>query len=64
MRTWLTETFNLAVPVVSAPMAGVAGGRLAAADGAPFGVGLLAWVLEDLPEELEAALAGGRPSYP
>lgn len=31
MRTWLTEAFNLAVPVVSAPMAGVAGGQLASA---------------------------------
>ncbi len=31
MRTWLTEQFDLQVPVVNAPMAGVAGGRLAAA---------------------------------
>jgi nitronate monooxygenase len=31
MRTWLTETLGVSVPVVSAPMAGVAGGALAAA---------------------------------
>ncbi len=31
MRTWLTEQFDIEIPVVSAPMAGVAGGRLAAA---------------------------------
>lgn len=31
LRTWLTERFGLAVPVVCAPMAGVGGGRLAAA---------------------------------
>lgn len=31
MRTWLTERFDLSVPVVQAPMAGVSGGSLAAA---------------------------------
>jgi nitronate monooxygenase len=31
VRTWLTEQFDLSVPLISAPMAGVSGGRLAAA---------------------------------
>jgi nitronate monooxygenase len=31
MRTWLTDRFRISVPVVSAPMAGVAGGQLAGA---------------------------------
>ena len=86
MRTWLTERFGVAVPVVCAPMAGVAGGalaaavstagglgmigvgarttpdwireqgRIAAAAGRPFGIGLQAWVLERVPEQLDAAL--------
>ena len=89
MRTWLMDTFGLAVPVVSAPMAGVAGGalaaavshagglgmvgvgaaatpewitqecRVAAAVGAPFGVGLQAWALEHNPGQLDAVLAAG-----
>jgi nitronate monooxygenase len=89
MRTWLTERLGIQVPVVSAPMAGVSGGRLAAAvsragalglvgvggrttpdwvaeecavaaeGGAPWGVGLQAWVLESAPAQLDAALAAG-----
>ncbi len=84
MRTPLTDRFDLAVPVVGAPMAGAAGGRLAAAisasgalgmvgagigatpawimeqgriaaaSGRAWGVGLLAWVLETSPAQLEA----------
>jgi nitronate monooxygenase len=84
MRTPLTARFDLAVPVVGAPMAGAAGGRLAAAisasgalgmvgagdratpawiaeqgriaaaSGRAWGVGLLAWVLEANPAQLEA----------
>jgi nitronate monooxygenase len=87
ISTWLTERFGLSVPVVCAPMAGVSGGRLAAAvseagalgmvgfgmgDPAlltteienavaavadkPFGVGLMAWVLERQPELLDLVL--------
>lgn len=89
MRTWLTDMFGLAVPVVCAPMAGVAGGalaaavsragalgmvgvgatatpewvtrecRVAAAAGAPVGVGLQAWALEHNPGQLDAVLAAG-----
>jgi nitronate monooxygenase len=85
LATWLTDRFGLDVPVVSAPMAGVALGRLAgavsaagalgtigyaigkpedlkaeaqiaAASGRPFGIGLLAWLLDHQPELLDAAL--------
>lgn len=41
MRTWLTERFSLKVPVVCAPMAGVAGGRLAAAVCNAGGLGMI-----------------------
>lgn len=86
IQTWLTERFDLAVPVVSAPMAGPAGGALAAAvsaagglgmvgvgsartpewiveqaevaagAGRPYGVGLMAWALEENPGQLAAVL--------
>jgi nitronate monooxygenase len=86
MRTQLTDRFDLAVPVVGAPMAGAAGGRLAAAissggalgmigagdaaapewiaeqgrvaaaSGRAWGVGLLAWVVDARPEQLDAVV--------
>jgi nitronate monooxygenase len=85
MRTPLTDRFDLAVPVVGAPMAGAAGGRLAAAisssgalgmigvgaeptswiaeqgriaaaSGRAWGIGLLAWALETSPELLDAVV--------
>lgn len=86
MQTWLTERFGITVPVVSAPMGGVAGGALAAAvsqagalgmigvggrttadwilrecavaaaGGAPYGVGLQAWALEQMPAHVDAVL--------
>src|SRR4051812_39816330 len=91
MRTWLTERLGLEVPLVSAPMAGPAGGRLAgavsaagalgmigvsptstpawiaeqaelarsAAGARPFGLGLLAWALDERPDHLDAALGSG-----
>jgi nitronate monooxygenase len=88
ISTWLTDRFDLSVPVISAPMAGVSGGALAgavssagglgtigfaigkpedlaaeaevaAASGRPFGIGLLAWLLDHQPELLDAALATG-----
>ena len=65
MRTWLTERFGLTVPVVQAPMAGLASGRLAAAVSAAGGLGTVGvgstatadWVRE------QCAVAGepGRP---
>jgi nitronate monooxygenase len=94
MITALTSRFGAQVPVVQAPMAGAAGGRLAAAvsaagalgmigvgpstppewireqhaiahDGAadrPFGIGLMAWVLDDKPEQLDVVL-DTRPAF-
>lgn len=89
--TWLQDTLGLKVPVVGAPMAGPADGRLAhaisaagalgmigvsgardadwittqaevaAAGGAPYGIGLMAWVLERNPAQLDAVL-GLRPA--
>jgi nitronate monooxygenase len=86
MQTWLTERFDLGVPVVSAPMAGAASGRLAAAvsaagglgmigaggrttpgwitrecavaagSGRPYGVGLQAWALAQVPGQLDAVV--------
>jgi nitronate monooxygenase len=86
LSTALTRRFGLSVPLVSAPMAGAAGGALAAAvsgagglgmigvgnatppdwirrhgavaaaDGHPFGVGLLAWSRPDRNGQLEAVL--------
>ncbi|WP_353649885.1 nitronate monooxygenase [Nakamurella sp. A5-74] len=41
MRTWFTDEFRLDVPVACAPMAGVAGGRLAAAVSAAGGLGMI-----------------------
>jgi nitronate monooxygenase len=91
ITTPLTRWFDLATPVIGAPMAGVSGGALAhavsqagglgmigvsgthtatfvteqcaiaAADQMPFGVGLMAWVLADRPDLLEATIAA-RPS--
>ncbi|MCA0145762.1 nitronate monooxygenase family protein [Blastococcus sp. LR1] len=89
ITTALTRRFDLSTPVIGAPMAGVAGGALAAAvsragglgmigvagnhspdfiteqcaipERLPFGVGLMAWVLDDRPELLEATIAA-RPA--
>ncbi len=41
IRTWLTERFDLTVPVVGAPMAGPGEGRLAAAVSAAGGLGMV-----------------------
>ena len=63
LKTWLTERFDLQVPVVSAPMAGVSGGRLAAAVSAAGGLGLIGWVGSDvdaLRAELATAAGPGR----
>jgi nitronate monooxygenase len=87
VQTWLTDRFGLSVPVVSAPMFGIAGGRLAAAvsqagglgtlgvgstttgqwvadecrvaaeAGRPYGVGLMAWALDQDVGPFEATLA-------
>lgn len=88
--TWLTDTFDLEVPLVAAPMGSVAGGRFAAEVcrngalgmlaagtratpefiteeseevrqlGRAWGIGLLAWVVAQRPELVEAT-ARARP---
>lgn len=87
MRTWLTETLEIEHPIVSAPMAGVAGGELAAAvsaagalgmvgvgvgasaesaqrelgiaaaEGKPFGVGVVGWAVADAAELADVIIA-------
>jgi nitronate monooxygenase len=60
VRTWLTDTFDLSVPVVGAPMAGPGEGALAAAVSAGGGLGMVGvnatrspdWIAE------QAAVAG------
>ncbi|WP_029138677.1 NAD(P)H-dependent flavin oxidoreductase [Nakamurella lactea] len=65
MNTWLTEQFDLTVPVVCAPMAGVAGGRLAAAVSAAGALGMIGVrpgaTIDWLDEQLAVAAAGSRP---
>lgn len=63
MRTRLTESWNISLPIISAPMALVSGGRLAAAVSAAGGLGLVgggyAGVLggePDLKAELDLAV--------
>lgn len=86
LHTYLTDDWGLRYPIISAPMAGVAGGRLARAvseagglgmigvgsrtptdfiqreaalageDGVRFGVGLMAWAIEERPELLATAI--------
>ncbi len=63
--SWLTETLGLEVPIVSAPMAGVAGGRLAGAVSAAGGLGMIgvgpATRPEWIAQQSEIARASGRP---
>src|SRR4051812_38407760 len=64
LRTWLTERFDLHVPVVSAPMAHVSGGALAAAVSAAGGLGTIGFAAgppEALRAECEIAARSGRP---
>jgi nitronate monooxygenase len=64
IQTWLTNTFGLSVPVVSAPMAGVSGGALAAAVSAAGGLGMVGVAAaspDQLRAELDIAQASGKP---
>ncbi|MEW1846582.1 nitronate monooxygenase [Nonomuraea angiospora] len=63
LRTWLTERFGLAVPVVGAPMAGVGAGRLAAAVSEAGALGMIGVAAAATGEWItkEAAVAGGGP---
>ena len=63
LKTWLTDRFDLQVPVVSAPMAGVSGGALAGAVSAAGGLGLIGWAgpdVDQLRREIATAAAPGR----
>lgn len=55
LRTWLTDRFDIAVPVVSAPMGSMADGRFAAAVCAAGGLGMVG--LDDEPAEWVRAQA-------
>jgi nitronate monooxygenase len=64
LTTWLTERFKLQVPVVSAPMAGVAGGALARAVSSAGALGMIGYAGHDLAAlraELSVAAEGGGP---
>lgn len=64
ISTWLTERFGLDVPVVSAPMAGVSGGALAAAVSSAGGLGMIGFgaaSADDVARETALAAASGRP---
>jgi nitronate monooxygenase len=65
MRTWLSERLGLRVPVVCAPMAGVAGGALAAAVSAAGGLGMIgagdAAAPDWIRRECEVARSAGAP---
>lgn len=64
MRTWLTDEFEIDVPVVGAPMAGVSGGDLAAAVSAAGGLGMIGVSSSASPswlsQQIELAAAPGR----
>jgi nitronate monooxygenase len=65
MHTWLMDRFGLGVPVVSAPMAGVAGGTLAAAVSRAGALGMIgvgaSTTSEWITLECRIAAAGGTP---
>lgn len=65
MRTWLTDTFGIGIPVVNAPMAGAAGGALAAAVSRAEGLGMVGAGASSSPEwiasECAIAAASGLP---
>ena len=65
MRTWLTQRFGLATPVVCAPMFGAGGARLAEAVSAAGGLGMIgagrATTAESLAVDCDRLAAAGRP---
>ena len=62
LRTALTDLLELDVPVIGAPMAGVAGGRLAAAVTAGGGLGLIGVGNSTTPEAISAEARVARES--
>ena len=64
ISTWLTDRFGIDVPVVSAPMANVSTGRLAAAVSGAGALGVVAFgraTADDVEREAAVAAAAGRP---
>ncbi|HST80271.1 MAG TPA: DUF309 domain-containing protein [Kineosporiaceae bacterium] len=65
MRTWLMDTLGVTVPVVCAPMAGVANGALASAVSSAGGLGMIGvgakTDLEWIAEQGRIVTASGRP---
>ena len=65
LRTVLTERLGVQVPIVCAPMAGAAAGRLAAAVSAAGGLGMIgagsSMSPSKITEDARVASAGGRP---
>jgi nitronate monooxygenase len=59
IRTRLTERFGLTHPVVSAPMAFAAGGRLGVALNAAGGLGLIGGIVGGMVAEAERLVGGG-----
>ncbi|GAC1533567.1 MAG: nitronate monooxygenase [Candidatus Velthaea sp.] len=64
MKTLLTQSWGLRYPIIGAPMAGVAGGKLAAAISAAGGLGMVGIgpndAIERIGTEAAVARAGGR----
>jgi nitronate monooxygenase len=65
VQTWLTDRFDLAVPVVGAPLFGVAGGRLAAAVSQAGGLGMFGvgstTTAQQVRNECDVAAAAAKP---
>jgi nitronate monooxygenase len=65
VQTWLTDRFDVTVPVVSAPLFGVAAGRLAAAVSRAGGLGMLGvgstTTAQQVTDECAVAAEGARP---
>src|SRR4051812_29279447 len=64
ISTWLTDRFGIEVPVVSAPMANVSTGALAAAVSSAGALGLVAFgraTADDVEREAAVAAGTGRP---
>lgn len=60
LQTMLTDRFSLGVPVIGAPMAGAAGGRLAAAVSTAGGLGMIGVSAASTPPSIAAAAEEAR----
>lgn len=63
LNTWLTDRFDLTVPIVLAPMAGASGGALAGAVSAAGGLGMIGFAVgppDRLESEMKLAAVSGK----